>query len=136
MRPKPTTRPDPHEYAKTLGVEVIYQPLERTNGLWVPEHRLIVLKEGMTEVKERCTLAHELAHFVLGHTESTARNEWQADRYAATHQVDRDAFLYWWPRCRTVDEVAFELEVTRKLVLAFAGLVVPTAIPVLEDVAA
>lgn len=96
--------------------------METANGLWLPEHRMIVLKAGMDAVKERCVLAHELAHFVLGHEESTPLNEWQADRYAATHQVAREEFLKWWPRCGSIDDLAFELGVTKKLALAYVGL--------------
>lgn len=128
MRSTRQVRPDPYEYAGTLGVTVIHEPLETANGLWVPEHRLVVLKLGMDETKDRCTLAHELAHFVLGHEESTPLNEWQADRFAATHQIARDEFLKWWPRCGSLDDLAFELGVTKKLALAFASLVDPAAV--------
>lgn len=120
-------RPDPYVYAETLGVRVIHRDIE-ANGFWVPAHRLVVLRKGMGEVKERCTLAHELAHMVLGHEDSNPLNEWQADRYASTHQIGREDFLFWWPRCGTVREVAARLEVTPKLVLAFAGMVSSSAI--------
>lgn len=127
MRSSRTPRPDPYEYAVTLGIEVVHCPITTANGLWVPDHRLVVLKAGMSPVKDRCTLAHELAHAVLGHTDSTPLHEWQADRYAATHQIARDEFLHWWPKCQTLDDLAFELGVTRKLALAFIGLVCPDA---------
>lgn len=130
MRTTRTPRPDPYSYAETLGIDVVWQPLTaRTNGLWIPEHRLVVLRPGMTEIQDRCTLAHELAHAVLGHEDSSPFNEWQADRYAATHQVCREDFLYWWPKCGSLDDLAFELGVTKKLALAYVSLVDPTAIP-------
>lgn len=128
MRSTRTARPDPYEYAVTLGIEVVHQPLMSANGLWIPEHRVVVLNTGMDPTKDRCTLAHELAHFVLGHEESTPLNEWQADRYAATHQIARDEFLKWWPRCGNLDDIAFELGVTPKLVLAFASLIDTTTV--------
>lgn len=133
MRGRRTPRPDPHAYAGTLGIEVVKQPLEGVNGLWISEHRLVVLNVGMSEVKERCTLAHELAHAVLGHADSSPLHEWQADRYAATHMVCREDFLYWWPRCLTLDDLAFELQVTKKLALAYVGLVAPNSLPPPED---
>lgn len=129
MRSTRTPRPNPYEYAETLGIRVIHQPLERANGLWIHDHRLVVLNMGMPEVKDRCTLAHELAHAVLGHEDSTPLNEWQADRYAATHQIALDEFWYWWPRCDRLEDVAFELGVTPKLVLAFVSLVEPDGVP-------
>lgn len=125
MRCSKTPRPDPYEYAETLGINIVWQPLDGVNGLWVPEHRTVVLNLGMEPIKERCTLAHELAHFVLGHEDSTPLHEWQADRYASTHQIARDEFLYWLPRCGTIDDLAFELGVTRKLVVAYMSLIEP-----------
>ena len=113
-----------------------WQPLVGVNGLWVPDHSVVVLNPGMGEVKERCTLAHELAHAVLGHTDSTPFHEWQADRYAATHMVAREDFLYWWPRCETIEDLAFELAVTKKLALAYIGLVDRAAVPVEDLIAA
>lgn len=123
MRCRRTPRPDPFAYATTLGIEVVRQRLVGANGLWIPEHRVVVLNTCMDEVKSRCTLAHELAHAVLGHTDSSPLHEWQADRYAATHMIAREDFLYWWPRCETLEDLAFELEVTRKIALAYISLV-------------
>lgn len=130
MRSSKTPRPNPYEYAETLGIEVVHDPMLRVNGIWVPDHRMVVLRSGMGAIKDRCTLAHELAHVVLGHEDSSPLHEWQADRYAATHQIARDEFLYWWPKCGTLDDLAFELEVTKKLVVAFVSLVDPAAVPV------
>lgn len=123
MRCRRTPRPDPYAYAVTLGIDVVRQPLDGVNGLWIADHRVVVLNTGMDEVKERCTLAHELAHAVLGHTDSSPLHEWQADRYAATHMIAREDFLQWWPRCETLEELATQLDVTKKLVLAYIGLV-------------
>lgn len=131
MRSTKTPRPDPYEYADTLGITVVHEPLESANGLWIPEHRMVVLKLGMDPTKDRCTLAHEIAHFVLGHEESSPLNEWQADRFAATHQIARDEFMKWLPRCGTLEDLAFELGVTRKLVVAYASLVDARRVPVL-----
>lgn len=128
MRCRRTPRPDPYAYAHTLGIEIVWQPLVDVNGLWIPEHRVVVLNTGMDEIKERCTLAHELAHAVLGHTDSSPLHEWQADRYAATHMIAREDFLYWWSRCEVLADLAFELAVTKKLALAYIGLVSPAAV--------
>jgi len=38
---------DPWEHAERLGIHVVYGRLRTANGLWLPEHRTIVLKPRM-----------------------------------------------------------------------------------------
>ena len=81
---------DPHEHARTLGINVVYRKLRTANGLWVPDIRTIFLQHRMRAVHERSVLTHELGHVCLGHREETPRNEIAADRWAARRLVDID----------------------------------------------
>jgi Zn-dependent peptidase ImmA (M78 family) len=69
---------------------VVFGRLRSAHGLWVPEHRTIILKRGMRVLQERSILAHELGHVCLGHEESTSRNEFLADRWAARKLIAAD----------------------------------------------
>jgi hypothetical protein len=81
---------DPFEHAERLGIEVVFGRLRSAHGLWVPDHRTIILKRGMRALHERSILAHELGHVCLGHEESTTRNEFLADRWAARKLIAPD----------------------------------------------
>jgi Zn-dependent peptidase ImmA (M78 family) len=81
---------DPYVHADNLGVRVIYRNLRTGNGLWVPQIRTIFLQTRMRMIHERSVLSHELGHVCMGHSESTARNEVQADRWAARHLIHPD----------------------------------------------
>lgn len=78
---------DPFEHAQQLGIRVVYRDLDDCNGLWVADLNAIYLRPGMRAIHERCVLAHEIGHAVLGHRESTAKNELQADLYAALRLI-------------------------------------------------
>src|SRR5690606_8709146 len=56
-------------------------------GVWVASERVILLDRGLDHTERRCTLAHELAHIDLGHTEThgwlRGRLESDANRLAA-----------------------------------------------------
>lgn len=73
---------NPYDHADALGITVIHRPIRTANGMWLPEHNLIVIRTGMRVLHDRTTLAHEIAHAVLGHSDSTPKNELAADRYA------------------------------------------------------
>lgn len=81
---------DPFEHAERLSIDVVFGRLRSSNGLWVPERRTIILKRGMRVMLERSVLAHELGHVCLGHLESTTRNEFLADRWAARKLISPD----------------------------------------------
>jgi hypothetical protein len=50
-----------------LGVSVRRMWLRETWGAWIPRERIIVLAQGLSEINERCTLAHHLEHAMAGH---------------------------------------------------------------------
>lgn len=81
---------DPYEHARRLGIHVVYRQLRTGNGLWVPEIRTIFLQTRMRLIHERSVLAHELGHALMGHRDSTPRQEIQADRWAARHLINPD----------------------------------------------
>lgn len=75
---------DPHSHAERLGIEVSYRPLAHgLDGLWCPDYSLILLRPRMRSVVERCTLAHEIGHALLGHVDTKTKHEVLADRIAA-----------------------------------------------------
>lgn len=83
---------------------------------------IISLRRGLGHVNRRCTLAHELGHYVLGHDPSaadwwSARQEAAADRWAAdlliTPEAYRAAELVRGPH---TGAIALELDVTTHLV--------------------
>lgn len=114
---------DPYEHAERIGIEVIHRPLRTRNGMWIPDHRLIVVRAGMRAIHDRCALAHELGHACLGHRDDRPKHERQADWFAARHLIDRaaaEAVFEWAP-----DEAvaAFELGVSLRLLRAWGELV-------------
>ncbi len=78
---------DPHAHAEQLQIRVAYRNLSAINGIWIPDIRTIFLSKTMNPIMERCCLTHELGHATLGHRTSTARNELQADRWAANQLI-------------------------------------------------
>jgi len=82
---------DPHDHAERLGVAVEYYPLRASNGLWIPDRKLILIKPRMRALHERSVLAHELGHVCLGHRDDNPRHERQADIFAARHLITPDA---------------------------------------------
>lgn len=65
------------------------QVLRGRRARWFPEKQVIAIDKGLRRLKVRCSLAHELAHVVLGHTCGTEdglydlRRELQSDEFAA-----------------------------------------------------
>lgn len=110
---------DPYEDAARRGISVIHRRIKTANGLWLPDHNLIVIRSGMRAVHDRSALAHELAHAALGHRDDRPKHEYQADQVAASNLIDLD-------RCREamrwapdVGRLAAELDVSTRLLLAF-----------------
>lgn len=110
---------DPFAHADALGIAVKYSRLRTANGLWLPEHRMILIKEGMRTVHTRVALAHEIGHAVLGHEDDRPKHEVQADRYAAMQLIDPQRLheLAGW----TPDSfrLARELGVTQRILRAY-----------------
>lgn len=89
---------DPYDHAAQLGVDVQISSdhlLEQhdADGLWFPRRHMILLRSGLSATSERCILAHEIAHCVMGHHDSRPKHEVLADRYAAEQLVDRPRLI-------------------------------------------
>ena len=113
---------DPYDHAEALGIEVVHRKIRTANGFWYPEHRVIVIREGMRAVHDRSTLAHELAHAELGHIDSTRKSEVNADRVAADNLIDIEecrAVMEWAPDAH---RLAAELDVTTRLMRVFLNV--------------
>ncbi|MCD1287288.1 ImmA/IrrE family metallo-endopeptidase [Brevibacterium sp. CCUG 69071] len=73
----------------------------------------IWMEPDLLQVERRCTLAHELAHIDLGHTEkTTVAEENAARRYAAQKLIDWDALVDAFRWAHNAHEAADELWVT------------------------
>lgn len=110
---------DPFAHADRLGIRVIFGRLRTANGLWLPDHRTIFIKEGMRAVHTRVALAHEIGHAELGHEDDRPKHERQADLYAARHLVDpvRLRELAAWTN--DAFRIAQELGVTQRILHAY-----------------
>ena len=106
--------------AEREGLHVKYRDLGRSSGyLYAPG--LIVLNHQRSELTQRITLARELGHWHHRHDWTTAhdraRDERQADQYAARLLIDAEAYKR---AEEAVGEhagaIARELGVTRRLV--------------------
>jgi len=111
---------DPWEHADAIGVRVITRQLRFANELWLPDYRLIVLKSSMRPAHQRNALAHGVAHAVLGHRDDRPKHERQADRYAAWHLIDPRELEELGAWARDPGQLASELGVTRRLLLALS----------------
>lgn len=112
---------DPWEHAAALGIDVIERPLTDVNELWIPDLRLIVLKSSMRPAHLRNALAHGVAHAALGHRDDRPKHEWQADRYAASRLIDPAELRRVTAWAHDPGQIATELGVTRRLLLAYPG---------------
>ena len=111
---------DPWQHAESIGVTVVSRPLEHANELWFPDRRMIILKSGMRPAHQRNALAHGVAHAVLGHRDDRPKHERQADRYAAWHLIDPRELAALGAWARDPGQLAAELGVTRRLLLALS----------------
>jgi Zn-dependent peptidase ImmA (M78 family) len=112
-------RYDPYEHAEELGIDVIHRKIRTANGLWIPEHNLIVIREGMRVVHDRSTLAHEIAHAVLGHHDDRPKHEILADRLAASNMIDLTECLEVMAWAPDSARLANELGVSTRLLRVF-----------------
>ncbi|MFG3090630.1 ImmA/IrrE family metallo-endopeptidase [Streptomyces antibioticus] len=103
-----------------LGIKVTRTWLRDTWGVWSLDRRRIVIASGLSEVQERCVLAHELEHVYAGDGECSSplagiRQERHADLEAARKLVaisDLAAVAQWAGDPHTA---AAELRVTERL---------------------
>ena len=87
------TKYSPHEHAAELGIQIHYHNLKTDNGLWIPALNVILLRPRMRVALERSVCGHEVGHSVLGHSDTSAKSENTANRYAADRLIDADALL-------------------------------------------
>lgn len=59
---------EPIRVCEDLGIRVGRLWLRDTWGAWAPQHRTILLAEGLTPTQERCVLAHEVEHALAEHS--------------------------------------------------------------------
>lgn len=84
---------DPWAHAARIGIAVERHPLAAgMMGRYFHSRGLIVLRPGLTQVSERCVLAHEVVHAEYGDLDTEdevrwARQEWRADRHAARRLI-------------------------------------------------
>lgn len=102
---------DPYQLADALGVPVLYTR-RLTGSLGVTDGKRIWLRRGLTRVVERSTLAHELAHILLGHTScQDGRGEARADRLAVRLLVSLAEVERELRRCGSIEALADSLGV-------------------------
>jgi Zn-dependent peptidase ImmA (M78 family) len=110
---------DPFAHADALGIRVKFGRLRTANGLWLPEHHSIVIREGMRAVHTRVALTHEIGHADLGHEDDRPKHEKQADRYAAKKLVDPTRFRELTGWTNDSFRIAHELGVTQRILTAY-----------------
>lgn len=114
-------RYDPHAHAQELGVRVEYHPLRASKGLWVPEHRLILLRPRMRPFIERAVLTHECMHAMHddppGHD---PKREARANLEAARRLIDPREWAELTRIYPDYDRICMELGVTREMFRAYA----------------
>lgn len=112
---------DPSTHADQLGVSIAYHPLRASKGLWVPEHKLILIRPRMRPFIERAVLAHEVAHAVHddppGHS---PLNEARANLYAAQRLIDPREWAELTRIYPDYDKICIELGITREMFRAYA----------------
>lgn len=110
---------DPFEHAEQQGIRIIYRPIRTAQGLWLPEHNLIVIRTGLRAIHERSILAHELGHAMLGHTDDNPKHEHQADLYAANNLINQDTLVAASKWAVDIQVLAAELNVATRLLRAY-----------------
>ena len=102
---------DPYQLAEALGVPVLYTR-RLAGSLGVSDGKRIWLRRGLTRAVERSTLAHELAHVLLGHTVcQDGRGEARADRLAVRLLVSLAEVERQLRRCDSIEDLADSLGV-------------------------
>lgn len=114
-------RYDPFAHAERLGITVKFSRLRTANGLWLPDHNLILLKEGMRAIHNRVALAHEIGHADLGHEDDRPKHEHQADLYAARHLIDPARLRELTAWTNDSFRIAHELGVTQRILRAYTA---------------
>lgn len=107
-------------HAMGLGLRVKWRDLGRRNGE-LTSGGLILVNPRKPQIVQRCTVAHEAGHYWHGHdwtrSHDRARDEWQADLYAARLLISPAEYAL--AECLHGPHpgaIAKELDVTRRLV--------------------
>lgn len=108
------------DLASLVGIDVRKRKNWDHAGKWYPDDATIVLNHDLTRDKERCVLAHEMAHAYLGHecdggSNELAADKWVADLLLTDEQIMRCARI--WPQ--TASKWCEELEVTSDVLKAW-----------------
>jgi hypothetical protein len=97
---------DPYLLAEIMGTPVSYTR-DLTGALGATDGRHIWIRAGLRSAVERSTLAHELAHVLLGHSScQDARGELRANRLAARLLFDPDTISRERSCCSSLSELA------------------------------
>lgn len=97
---------DPYLLAETMGTPVSYTK-DLSGALGVTDGLHIWIRAGLRPSVERSTLAHELAHVLLGHTScQDTRGELRANRLAARLLLDPDTVSRERAYCSSLSELA------------------------------
>ena len=115
-------RYDPYAHAERLGIEVIHRPIRTANGMWIPDHNVIVIRSGMKAAYDRSTLAHELGHSSYGHRDDRPKHEVQADRFASENLIDSAEIIELMKWVPDSARLANELEVTTRLLRVYLNV--------------
>lgn len=108
---------DPYLLAETIGTPVSYTK-DLSGALGVTDGLHIWIRAGLRPSVERSTLAHELAHVLLGHTScQDARGELRANRLAARLLLDPDTVSRERGSCSSLSELADALGTDADLAL-------------------
>jgi Zn-dependent peptidase ImmA (M78 family) len=109
--------------------------LDEGRGWWCPSERVILLDSRLDRRTARCVLAHELGHALLGHTGApqfgdvewlAARQEAQADRWAARHLLDASDVARALAAHRDdLEAASLELHVTTQVLLTWLRQLTP-----------
>jgi len=113
---------DPFDHAEQMGVEVIFRKIRTANAIWYPDHRLIVVREGMKAVYTKSALAHEMGHVTFGHRDDRPKHEVQADRFACNMLIDPDEIVELMKWTPDSVRLAVELGVTTRLLRVYLNV--------------
>ena len=108
-------------HLERLGVHLVHRPMpEGWWGVWDHIERTITVSHHLCAIQRRCTIYHELGHAAMGHTESTPRNELEADVWAARHLIDHEEWQHTIAAYQDALTVAHELSVIPRMVEVYA----------------
>lgn len=113
---------DPYAHADELGLQVLHRPIRTAHELWLPEHRTLVIKDGMRAVHQRNACAHGVAHAALAHPDDRPKHEMQADRYAVERLINVDEALELMQWAPDLPRLAAELGVTNRFLRVFLNV--------------